>query len=333
MPRRPTQSEQFGSDSFLDVVANVVGILIILVMMVGMRVKNVPARGDEQPAAALDLSQPRAVAQSLQDETLRLADQTSSLDLEAQQRLDRERQLAAELDAQRRELEASRRSLDVQAQADLSAQREVWAAQSLAQQLERDLAQTATAKTSTKIESYPTAIARTVEGKEAHFQLRGGRIAYIPLEELLAQLKNDAQSQFWKLKDLPEATSTVGPLGGFRLRYTFERVDVPLEDQMSSKRFISSYAQLSQWTLIPTDSLIGETLEEALAERSDFRLALAKLNKRQTTVTLWVYPDSFSAFRAVKKEMYLQGIATAGRPLPDDTPIGGSPRGSKSAAQ
>ena len=49
--RRPKGELQFGSDSFLDVVTNIVGILIILVMLVGGRAKKVmmdamPARGE-----------------------------------------------------------------------------------------------------------------------------------------------------------------------------------------------------------------------------------------------------------------------------------------------
>ena len=79
---------------------------------------------------------------------------------------------------------------------------------------------------SERIESYPTPLSRTVDGRELHFQLRGGRIAYIPLEPLLARFKSDAERKVHKLADTPELTDTVGPEGGFRLRYTLERHDV-----------------------------------------------------------------------------------------------------------
>src|SRR5687767_12300295 len=39
-PPRTEATEGFGSDSFLDVVANMVGILIILVMVVGLRIRK-----------------------------------------------------------------------------------------------------------------------------------------------------------------------------------------------------------------------------------------------------------------------------------------------------
>ena len=41
----------FGSDSFLDVVANIVGILIILIVVVGVRVARAPALVDVPPVA------------------------------------------------------------------------------------------------------------------------------------------------------------------------------------------------------------------------------------------------------------------------------------------
>ena len=40
--RRPKGELQFGSDSFLDVVANIVGILIILIVIAGLRVSQTP---------------------------------------------------------------------------------------------------------------------------------------------------------------------------------------------------------------------------------------------------------------------------------------------------
>ena len=43
--------------------------------------------------------------------------------------------------------------------------------------------------------------------------------------------------------------------------------------------------------------------------------------------------DGFAAFRRIKEELYRLGFATAGRPLEQDMPIGGSPQGTKSAAE
>ena len=85
--------------------------------------------------------------------------------------------------------------------------------------------------------------------------------------------------------------------------------------------------------LLPTDNTLGEPAGEALGEGSRFREVLAAYRPDETTVTIWVYEESFAEFRALKKALYRMGYATAGRPLPRNVPIGGSPDGTKSAAQ
>jgi hypothetical protein len=57
------------------------------------------------------------------------------------------------------------------------------------------------------------------------------------------------------------------------------------------------------------------------------------LSPNRYTITIWTYPDSFDEFRKLKKILYQQGYAVAGRPLPEGMPIGASPSGSKSSAQ
>jgi hypothetical protein len=70
-----------------------------------------------------------------------------------------------------------------------------------------------------------------------------------------------------------------------------------------------------------------------MQNNSEFRRVLAGADPKTTTVTLWTYADSFSEFGKLKKMLYELGYATAARPLPPGQPIGGSPDGSKSAAQ
>ncbi len=131
--------------------------------------------------------------------------------------------------------------------------------------------------------------------------------------------------------DLPEFSGTVGPDGGFRLRYVMQREEVSIETQLKTGR--GTYGSLKRWTLIPVSNELGETIEAALAEGSNFRQTLASLRPGKTTLTLWIYPDSFAEFRQLRKELYRLNYAVAGRPLPEGTPIGGSPKGSKSAAE
>ncbi len=59
MSRRPRSENQFGSDSFLDIVCNVVGILIILMVVAGVRASRMPVT---LPAAAIEEMPPVPVA-------------------------------------------------------------------------------------------------------------------------------------------------------------------------------------------------------------------------------------------------------------------------------
>jgi hypothetical protein len=74
-------------------------------------------------------------------------------------------------------------------------------------------------------------------------------------------------------------------------------------------------------------------MREALQPGSEFNATLQGLNPDRTTVTVWVYPDSFNAYRELKQYLFGRGFLCAARPLPADHPLGGSPNGSRSSAQ
>lgn len=324
-------------DSLLDVVTNIVGILIILVVVAGLRAKNAPVQAAlvaDVPAspALAQLQQDQAVEHSLRQDVHRIAEQIRGIEQESLQRFLQRDALAAVVSELEHRLNARRDQLDAQARAEFDAQRAVADARRQLEQLHAERVQAESWQPEAiLVESYATPLSRTVDSDEVQFQLRAGRIAYIPLDRLLERFKADVRRQMYKLMDLPELTDTVGPEGGFRLRYTMERRDVSVETQMRTGQ--GAYVQLKQYTLIPTSSELGEPIQTALAEGSEFRQRLAGLRPGKTTITVWVYPDSFAAFRQLRKDLYARGFAVAGRPLPDGVPIGGSPGGTKSAAE
>lgn len=53
MSRRHQENNSFGSDSFLDVIANIVGILIILIVVAGVRVSRAPLLSLQQPEESI----------------------------------------------------------------------------------------------------------------------------------------------------------------------------------------------------------------------------------------------------------------------------------------
>ena len=57
-------------------------------------------------------------------------------------------------------------------------------------------------ETPIELEHLPTPMAQTVFGRERHFRLSGGKLVYVPLNELTEQLRSEAHKNAWKLKDV-----------------------------------------------------------------------------------------------------------------------------------
>ena len=89
---------------------------------------------------------------------------------------------------------------------------------------------------------------------------------------------------------------------------------------------------LAQWEMVPESDLISESAEEALRAGSKF-LQVVRRAAAETTLTFWVYPDSFELYRRLTQFAHDEEFTVAARPLPFGTSIAGSPRGSKSAGQ
>jgi hypothetical protein len=320
-----------GQDSFLDVVTNIVGILIILVMVVGARVHKVVLHAVTESAAsphaeleaevdglAGTLTSAESEVEELQTQTqlveaaidgassarLRLATEVSAAKLEVDRRrqaADAAKVAAAERAARRAELEEAIRTCALETEA-VGYQK----------------------ATTAEVLAYPTPLGRTVNGEEIHFQLAGDRIAYIPLEELFELAKRHTQRHSGSIAEMATRIETVGPERGFALDYVIEAKI----DQARGQVLIRS----REWVVRPVDPSVGEPIDQALASASRFRGVLAGV-KPDTTVTLWCYPDSFACYRRIREELHRLGVPTAGRPLPEGAPIGGSIEGSKSVVQ
>jgi hypothetical protein len=331
MPRpRPEDISSAGQDSFLDVVTNIVGILIILVMLVGGRAKKVimdamPARGErvaslEREVETLDqtvalaesevaelAAQGRTVATAAAfagEARLHLATAVSAAKVEVdrlKQETDAGKVKAAEAAARRKELETEieRCTLEAEGLAHLPA-------------------------TTKEVLAYPTPVGRTVNGEEIHFRMGEGRIAYIPIEDLFELAKTQTRRHSSSIAEMANRIESVGPVQGFSLDYVIEAK----VDQARGQVLIRS----REWVVRPVGSGNGETTDVALSPHSRFRQVLSAVTP-DATVTLWCYPDSFDAYRTIREELHRLGIPTACRPMPEGAPIGGSTEGSKSVVQ
>jgi len=330
------ETEAVNADSFLDIVASVVSVMIIMVLMVGLRIKNTPVAVPTASIAAAPnaaLAQDAATEQSLRQDVLKTAAEMEGVTRQAFLRKQQRDRLAVLVTSVEQKLDASHGQLEGQSREDLDLQRKVSEAKFELEQLgQARVALESAPAEAIQVESYPTPLSHLVDGNELHFQLRAGRLAQIPMARLLTKFKSDAEHQLYKLHDRSEFTESTAPEGGFYVRYTIERKDITAEEAVETHRH-GTRIETKLIRFIPVSDDIGETVEEALRENSQFRLALTDVRPSATTITIWTYPDSFAAFRLIKKELFRLGFATAGRPLPEGTPISGSPEGSKSAAE
>jgi hypothetical protein len=339
MARRPQEAatEAFGTDSFLDIVSNMVGILVILLMVVGVRAKNsvnspVPSEPSaEEKKAVQSVVARRSEAGALQKDVEKVFAKAKELTDLALQKLDERNALAEVAALKRYEFESEKAKLDDGARMAFELQQLAEAEKVKLASLEQELgtAEAEPSKESIKVKTYPTPLSRTVHGREAHFQVKHGRIVYVPLDELCGEVKREMQRRASNLRDMGQFTDVVGPIGGFRLKYAVERVNVPPRNGQPG----GMYVGVTQLQFQPLGDKLGETYEEAMRPDSDLQRALADLDARRITVTFWAYPDSFELYRKMREHLYERGYAVAGRPLQMNQPISGSPFGTKSSAQ
>jgi len=336
MPRpKPETDEAPGYDSFLDIVANMVGMLIILVVIVGVRVKNAPAPAIVEQAAREDpeLAKQEVAAVSLRADVFRIEEQKETVEAETVEHRRYRDLLAVAVSIAEHKIQSRREQLDAESRRDFDLQRDLAEGRRRLEQLDRERQAAAGAKDApVEVKCYPTPLSKTVDAKEAHFQLRGGRLVYVPLNELLDEMVGEFHRKKYKLRYQTEYVDAIGPVEGFRLKYILGRFDVTPE-MAADIGMAGQIIRLMRCEFIPVADDLGETTDRALASNSDFRARLQRLRPGQNTITVWVYEDSFNEFRRIKKELFQLGFACAGRPLQKGEYISGSPEGSKSAAQ
>ena len=334
--RRNDASNDSGQDSFLDIVANLVGILIILVMVIGVRAKEALVEAaittSTTEVAEADVETPVSVAGQVQSDIHAIQSKLEEVQTEAKIQTTYRHQLATLISAAKYQLDKTQNELDANSRQRLQMVQEFSQAQRQLQDLA--LAESALQRRADEpvpLEHLPTPLAKTVFGKEVHFQLKRGRIVYVPLNEFVEQLSNEWQQKVWKLKETDEVVEMAGPIQGFRMQYGIAKTTAAVNTSAGLQR--REVVHVSGFVLHPVREDLGQTTDAALEPDSSFRQALASYDPQRTTVTLWTYPDSYDEFRTVRAELYRLGFTSAGRPLPEGYPIGGSPNGSQSAAQ
>ena len=340
MRRRPeSQVEAPGQDSFLDVVCNLVGILIVLVMIVAAQAKRGMMAASAASAQAASAAEATSQADAEAAEVAAAAIERGVQDLQA--RIDQQNQEAAVRQMERdkyqvlvtvaeQRLAEYRDQLSTQERERYDLARELTQSQNELSRL-NSLQVSLTRSNPHVLEHLPTPMARTVFGKEIQFRLLNHRLAYVPFDELVEIMKSDAKNHLHKLRDAPRVELSLPAVAGFGARYILRRAEVEVETRVGTAK--QTGIELEEIYLVDVEPNLGQPVSEAFAPGSEFRSHLAGAKPQSTTITIWVYPDSFDDFRLLKAELFKAGFLTAARPMPFDKPIAGSPQGSRSSAE
>jgi len=345
------EEEETSQDSFLDVIANVVGVLIILVMLVGAQasrgllVSSKDARRlDSAKLASENVPDIDKLQKDLEDATrqalaeqqliVNLATHVTRISHEAQA-TDRQRvELAMHRAVMEEDLERRRDLLDTQRQQEFDVQRQLMQSQIQLEQLTQEqLSQLSAPEEVEELECVPTPLAKVVEGPSLHLRLRQGLVSIVPLEELMAQIQMHAEEIRRRLQTNSQLVETFGPIDGYRVKFTLIRrrsansVAGPRVGQREENT-LEQYAEF-----LPASEDIGLPVEQALMPGSALQELLQAVQQQSPSVVVWLYTDSFDEFRTLKRALWEMGFPLAVRPLPPGASIGASPHGSKSAAQ
>ena len=166
---------------------------------------------------------------------------------------------------------------------------------------------------------------------EIHFRLNAGRIAHIPLESLLDRLKSQVAARRSVVMRFHRYEGVIGPVGGFHMKYTVERQTVSALQALQYGQ--GAYrVSVSRWSIMPAETLEAESVEAALRVGSRMR-QIMEATEPDTVITIWLYPGDFRHFGRIREFAHGLNLRVAARPLPDGTPIAGSPNGSRSTSQ
>jgi hypothetical protein len=337
MTRKTYEQIDVNADAFMDTVANMIGILTILVVVVAAQSKTAAKAAVEKQAthdAQQQISDRMEDAKVVQRDLARQLQTLQQHQLEILRRSMEREHLLTELLQSKEKLAQIEQSMSTDQQQELAQNRELTELQEKIAALIAQSAdvqdQSAQVQTIT-LQHLPTPMAKTVFGEEVHLMLESNKVSVIPWERLVEGLKRQAELQVSRVVRSDRLVDTLGPVDGFVMNYALkaERGMVARGPNVA----MAQRVELEYFVLEPTREVLREDIDQALATGGRLRAELTMRNPHATTVTVWVYDNSFAAFRDLKERLFVEGFLTAARPMPKGIRIGASPSGSSSIAQ
>src|SRR5262245_14563637 len=241
--RRKAEShaEAPGQDSFLDVVCNLVGILIVLVMLIAAQAKRgmiaaaTATPVSENPAAEAEAQVGVAAATSIAASSQELQAKIHRHNFEAALREEERDKFQLLVTVAEERLAEYRNQLSAEEKSRYDLERELVSSKSELATL--NTTQVALIKPKPHVlEHLPTPMARTVFGTEIHFRLLGHRLAYVPWDEMIERLKTEARNHISKLRDAPRVELSLPAVAGFGARYILRRAETQVETRVGTAR-------------------------------------------------------------------------------------------------
>lgn len=374
MPKKHKQEEPaLGTDSFLDVLCNMVGILVILIVIAGLRAAKRPvvlpdevppvvalASPTETPTETIELGTPinfpmRDPQPPPAPPEVKVAPPTPPVEL-----VEEAERLRSELAAIRKNVTEAEKSAKAAADAprtplnveelELALQQDLLALQNESQvrqarQIELNDLRKAVEKARVQLDA--------MEGSKPAPKVLQHRLA--PLARVVSTKEVHFRLSGGKVSVVP-------------INELVESLQAQLQRQrdfiMSRDRYASSVGPIDGYRMeyaiqrhragnISDELKYGQTMVRMVvsgwvirpegevtsetaeeALRSGSRFQQAlREGGGLATLTFWIYPDSFDLYRKLQDYAYEHDFNVAARPLPEGVPIAGSPSGSKSMAQ
>jgi hypothetical protein len=362
MSRRHSDEIEFGSDSFLDIVANIVGILIILIVVAAIKagtapvsavrvaeylrthVKPAPAKV-EQPAAPQPVKAPPPLEPLVIPPSPALIERSNALKAEISSLDSRSQSAADQIETTSREEQADSQAVTQLRQALANESSELGGDKAQLADTESRLALRKTALLQMEVDVQKaeavkppvatlkhrlTPLGRDISGKELHFRLLNHRVAFLPIEECYQRLRPQILRYRDRLIRNGIQRGEIGPVVGFRMEYTLEARRLSAMEEL--RQGMSVAITVSSWKLVAEPDLETESGDEATTAHGDFLRRLRDADA-ETTITFWVYPDSYALYRQLQEFAHHENFTVAARPLPFGFPITGAPEGSRSTGQ
>ncbi len=345
------QEEESSEDSFLDVVANVVGVLIILIMLVGAQASRsiLVAQTPQETATPEIVAQPtnldiRAMREELEQATQTAASsehavhnlvlQVAKISHEANAYDNQRVELAMHRSLMEEDLERRKDQLGEQQQREFDTQRQLLETKLDLDTLTKEqLSLSSVPENVTEVECIPTPLARVVDGPSIHLRLSKGLVSIVPFEQLMEEVQHNIAGTKRRLQEQGRAVETYGPLDGYRLKLTIAQrksassVGGPLVGQAQRMKI--------HWEaeILPVSTEIGQNVEQSLLPGGALHKHLLAQQRQRPAVVVWLYTDSFDEFRPLKRALWEMGFSMATRPMRPGSHIKASPDGTRAAAQ